>query len=73
MMKSMIEVFKTNVLKQGQAKTLLKILQKHFNEFKINFDLSDCDKVLRVQGNSISPEEIIGIVNAYGYQCEVLV
>jgi hypothetical protein len=68
----MIEVFKTNVMKQSQAKTLLKFLKGHFNDFKINFDLSDCDKVLRVQGISISPEEIIELVNASGYQSEVL-
>ena len=68
----MIEVFKTNVVKQSQAKTVLKILQENFNDFKVNFDLADCDKVLRVQGTSISPEEIIKLVKAYGYQCEVL-
>jgi len=69
----MIEVFKTNVVKKSQAKTLLKILEERFNDFKINFDLSDCDKVLRVQGKIISLEEIIELVNANGYQCEVLV
>ncbi len=69
----MIEVFKTNVIKKSQAKTLLKILEQRFNDFKINFDLSDCDKVLRVQGQTISFEEIIELVNANGYQCEVLV
>ena len=72
-MKSMIEVFKTNVVKPSQAKTILKILEENFNDFNINFDLSDCDKVLRVQGTSISPEEIIKLVTANGYQCEVLV
>jgi tRNA G26 N,N-dimethylase Trm1 len=71
-MKSMIEVFKTNVVKPSQAKTILKILQENFNDFKVNFDLADCDKVLRVQGKSISPEEIIKLVNANGYQCEIL-
>jgi len=71
-MKSMIEVFKTNVVKPSQAKTILKILQENFNDFKVNFDLADCDKVLRVQGKRISPEEIIKLVNANGYQCEIL-
>ena len=71
-MKSMIQVFKTNVVKPSQAKTILKILQENFNDFKVNFDLADCDKVLRVQGKSISPEEIIKLVNANGYQCEIL-
>ncbi len=69
----MIEVFKTNVVKKSQAKTVLKILKERFNDFQINFDLTDCDKVLRVQGTSISLEEIIELVNANGYQCEALV
>jgi hypothetical protein len=69
----MIEVFKTNVRKKSQAKTVLKKLEERFNDFKMNFDLSDCDKVLRVQGKSISLEEIVELVNANGYQCEVLV
>jgi tRNA G26 N,N-dimethylase Trm1 len=68
-----IEVFKTNVMRQKQAKTILNKLKKQFNDFKINFDLSDCDKVLRVQGISISPEKIIDLMKANGYQCEVLV
>jgi hypothetical protein len=68
----MIEVFKTNVLKPSQAKTVLKILEENFNGVKINFDLTDCDKVLRVQGQSISPEEIIKLVTDNGYHCEVL-
>ncbi len=41
----MIEVFKTNVRRKNDAKRLLKIFNRHFNECKINFDLSDCDKV----------------------------
>jgi hypothetical protein len=69
----MIEVFKTNVVKKSQAKTLLKILGERFNDFKMNFDLADCDKILRVQGRTISLEEIIELVKANGYQCEVLV
>ena len=69
----MVEVFKTNVMKQSQAKRILRMLKENFNGFKINFDLSDCDKILRLQGKSISPEEIIKLVNTNGYHCEVLV
>ena len=49
----MIEVFKTNVLKKSQSKMLLCILSEAFPSFKINFDLSDCDKVLRVEGDNM--------------------
>lgn len=69
----MIEVFKTNILKRSQAKQVLKMLNGNFNDLKINFDLSDCDKILRVQGNGIRTEEIIKLLNTNGYQCEVLI
>jgi len=45
----MVEAFKTNVQKKAQSKMLLCILSEAFPSFKINFDLSDCDKVLRVE------------------------
>jgi len=39
---------------------------------KINFDLEDCDKILRVEGENILNEKITGLVTESGYQCEVL-
>ncbi|MEY4877157.1 MAG: hypothetical protein RL708_2306 [Bacteroidota bacterium] len=69
----MIEVFKTNVLTKETAKMMLSLLSKTYPDLKINFDLSDCDKILRVQGNNISAEKIIELITANGYQCEVLV
>ena len=68
----MVEVFKTNVQERKQATLLFEVLAKHFPLFKINFDLEDCDKILRVEGESISNERIINIVHTNGYQCKVL-
>jgi len=51
----MVEVFKTNVKKRGEEKMLLLILAEYFPNHKINFDLDDCDKILRVEGNSLNP------------------
>ena len=48
----MVEVFKTNVQKKTQSKTLICILSEAFPSLKINFDLSDADKVLRVEGDA---------------------
>lgn len=69
----MVEVFKTNVPSQTQANSILISLLKKFPSHKINFDLDDCDKVLRVQGRNISPKKVIGLVNKNGYECEILV
>ena len=68
----MVEVFKTNVLKQKQAIFLLSALSENFPLHKINFDLNDCDKILRVEGKNISRQKIILLLKKNGYQCEVL-
>ena len=68
----MVEVFKTNVQKKAQGKMLLCILSKAFPSFKINFDLSDCDKVLRVKGDNIEVLRIMILINEYGFKCEIL-
>src|SRR5277367_3095659 len=46
----MVEAFKTNVPSQTQANSFLISLLKKFPSHKINFDLDDCDKILRVPG-----------------------
>lgn len=68
----MVEVFKTNIQERKQASLLFEVLVKQFPLFKINFDLEDCDKILRVEGDSISHERIITIIHTNGYQCQVL-
>jgi hypothetical protein len=67
-----VEVFKTNVLKNGQSKKVLDLLLKNWPSSKINFDLSDCDKILRVEGDQIEIEKIVLLVNACGFTCELL-
>ena len=68
----MVEVFKTNVQKKMQGKKLLCILTEVFPSLKINFDLSDCDKILRVNGSSIDALRIMMLVKEHGFKCEIL-
>ncbi len=68
----MVEVFKTNVQKKTQSKMLFCILSEAFPSFKINFDLSDRDKVLRVEGDNLEALRIMVLVKEYGFKCEVL-
>ena len=68
----MVEVFKTNVQKKKQSKMLHCILSEAFPSFKINFDLSDCDKVLRVEGDNMEALRIMMLVKKHGFACEVL-
>jgi len=68
----MVEVFKTNVQKKVQSKMLLCILSEAFPSLKINFDLSDCDKVLRVEGDNMEALRIMILVKENGFKCEIL-
>jgi len=69
---AMIEVFKTNVQEFSEAQKLVALLRKHFPNSKINFDLDDCDKVLRVEGNNLRIEKVMTLVTEKGFLCKVL-
>jgi hypothetical protein len=68
----MVEVFKTNVTSTREAKLVVQKLAEEFPKHRINFDLSDCDKILRVQGNDVLEIKIIGIVRSLNHKCEIL-
>ena len=68
----MVEVFKTNVKQVKKANMLIQKLVEHFPALKINFDLKDCDKILRVEGINISTEDIVEILASNNFQCVVL-
>ena len=68
----MVEIFKTDVIKKTKAKNILSMLQKEFPHLKINFDLGDCDKILRVEGKIISVDGIISLMKKQKYLCELL-
>ena len=67
-----VEVFKTNVQHREHAEQLVSILRDQFNYTRINFDLEDCDKILRVESNQICVDSIIEILSTHGLECEVL-
>jgi len=68
----MIEVFKTNVEETVRAKEIVNILLEHFPDNKINFDLHDCDKILRVEGKNFCAEKIMSLVHENGFSCNIL-
>ena len=68
----MVEVFKTNVQHRELAEQLASILRGRLAFCKINFDLEDCDKILRVEGKQVCVELIVEILSTFGLECEVL-
>lgn len=68
-----VEVFKTDVNCVSLCDGLIGQVLAHFPNSMVNFDMEDCDKILRVEAEHIIPEKIIEILNANGYYCEVLI
>lgn len=68
----MIEVFKTNVEKVQQAILLVDELSLHFPGSKINFDLDDCDKILRIEGIHFLTEKVMLLLEENGFKCRLL-
>lgn len=71
----MVEVFKTNVHNPDAAKQIIKNLAKLSSRYKANFDLEDCDKILRVEASHIAPvdiDRVITIVKSANFEIEVM-
>lgn len=68
----MVEVFKTNVTEENEAARLLSLLINQLPACIINFDLQDCDNILRVKGDAIPINAIIELVNSNGFDCALL-
>jgi hypothetical protein len=60
----MVEIFKTDVRTKRVAERVLRTLRTHLPLYHFNFDLEDCDRILRVQSNGLAVEtmQIIQIV-----------
>jgi hypothetical protein len=69
---SSVEVFKTDILRQTDAEQVAAVLHSFFRNCRISFDLEDCDRVLRVQGEKINTEIIISLVQQQGFNCRLL-
>jgi hypothetical protein len=68
----MVEVFKTNVKQKKQAAGLITVLLQAFPLHFISFDLGDCDRVLRIEGNNICITTITQLLRLNGFICEPL-
>ncbi|KQB40448.1 hypothetical protein [Flavobacterium aquidurense] len=64
-----VEVFKTNVQKESDKNYVIAVIQTHFPDYKINFDLEDCDKILRIEAVEPQCDNIVDYVNCLGYTC----
>lgn len=70
----MIEVFKTNITCPEKAKQLVEQIHQTFAKYTANFDLSDCDNILRVVYGAADKPSLYFIewLNTLGCVAEVL-
>lgn len=68
-----VEVFRTTVVRRAAA-GLLALLQARFPTWRITFDLTDVDRVLRVQtpGDPVDTMGVAQLLRTRGYHCEPL-
>ena len=68
----MVYVFKTSVKFKKQIKEIAQELDKITEIQKWNFDLEDCDKILRIETTKLKPKEITNLLNSLGFNCNEL-
>ena len=69
----MIEVFKTDVTIAEEALLLVRQLNLQLG-YTANFDLQDCDHILRVvhSSGSVEPKMVIRVLEQEGFRAEIL-
>ena len=70
----MVEVFKTNVNDPDTARMLVRLLQRIFMHYRVNFDLNDCDNILRVKCEiyPVQSNLVINVLSELGFKAEIL-
>lgn len=64
-----IEVFKTNVKTKKNADMVVNRIQTLLPVGKINFDLEDRDKILRIEAKEIQVQPILNLLLDLGFTC----
>ena len=65
----MVLVYKTTVDTPAKAQKLKPHLDALLKPVKWNFDLSDCDRILRVEGPAHISDTVIQTLLIQGYEC----
>lgn len=68
----MIYVFKTSVKNKTQAKKLKPHIDKTLPSAQWNFDLQDCDKILRIVNDEDVAEPVTTLLQNHNFHCEEL-
>lgn len=67
-----ILILKTSISTKNDFSEIDNYLSTHYNVDQCTIDLEDRDKVLRVIGSNLDPDEVISKVNSLGFDCSEL-
>lgn len=67
-----ITIFKTSVSTEKQARKLQPLLSAMPLITQCNFDLEDCDSILRIVSTDLQPQLICELLNTEGFHCEAM-
>lgn len=69
---ALVWVFKTSVRSMADAASLVPALNKLAGKGRWNFDLQDCDRILRIVASDLTPDRAIYLLRHHGFDCEEL-
>lgn len=67
-----VGVFKTNIVSMANASLLAASISQHYPLLQINFDLEDCDHILRIAGPCVPPHIITTLAMKQGFEATLL-
>jgi len=65
-------IFSTSVKERRQVSRVTTLLTKIPAIMQWNFDLEDCDNILRIEADGLSPRKIETLLQKAGIQCQEL-
>lgn len=70
----MVEIFRTNVANENNAQQIVNAVHSNFQRYKVNFDLEDCDRILRIENTNgrLNITEILQFLKHLGLDAEVM-
>lgn len=69
---SNIFIFKTNIQTEFDKLRIKNVLDASFRVLKWNIDMDDADRVLRIVSDSLTPGQIISVMDYVGFECAEL-
>lgn len=68
----MVIIYRTNINNRNQFQVVTLLLSKLFQDLRVNIDLEDSEKVLRLEGKEIISDMVITSLERIGVECQVM-